>query len=234
MNVREVMSSDVITVGPETTLKEVASTLAEHHISGVPVVDEQGTVVGVVSEADILVKEEGPEPRHEGLLAWILGGGTADPDKLGARTAAEAMTAPAITIPVSGSVAEAARIMIHEGVKRLPVVDAHGTLHGIVTRSDLVRAFARRDAEIEAEIRTDVIGRALWLDPRAIDVRVDRGEVSLSGEVESRTDAEALPHLVELVPGVVSVESTIAWRRDDRKTKLEPHDPRVPLESEAR
>ncbi len=234
MNVREVMSAHVITVTPETRLKDVAGILVEQHISGVPVVNEHGNVLGVVSEADILVKERGPRPRHEGLVSWILRGELADPEKLAARTAAEAMTAPAITVPVTRSVAEAARVMIEEGVKRLPVVDVHGTLLGIVTRSDLVRAFARPDAEIEREIREDVIGAALWLEPRTIAVQVQGGEVALSGNVDYRIDAEALLRIVERVPGVVSVQSTITWRFDERETKLAPHDPRVPLESRAR
>lgn len=234
MKVREVMSAKVFTVRPEATLKEVARTLAEHRISGVPVVNGQGTVLGIVSEADILVKERGPSPRHGGLVAWVVGGGVADPEKLAARTAAEAMTAPAVTIPITRTVAEAARLMIAEGVKRLPVVDAHGTLHGIVTRSDLVRAFARQDGEIEREIRHDVIESALWLDPNELEVRVSRGETTLSGEVECRTDAEALPRLVERVPGVVSVRSTVTWRLDDRKARLAAGNPRVPLETHAR
>lgn len=234
MNVKEVMSPDVITSGPGSTLKEVAGALAEHHISGMPVVDEHGAVLGVVSEADILVKERGPRPRHEGLGAWVLRGGVADADKLAARTASEAMTAPAITIALTRSIAEAARIMIEQGVKRLPVVDLHGTLVGIITRSDLVRVFARTDAEIAREIREDVIRTALWLDPQAIEVRVQGGEVTLTGETDYRLDAEILLHLVERVPGVVSVQSTVAWRFDERETKLGAHDPRVPLESEVR
>jgi len=234
MNVKEVMSSQVVTVTPETRLKDVAGTMAEHHISGAPVVNEQGTVLGVVSEADILVKERGPRPRHEGLVSWILRGELADPEKLAARTAVEAMTAPAITVRVTRSVAEAARIMIEEGVKRLPVVDVDGSLQGIVTRSDLVRAFARSDAEIEREIREDVIEAALWLEPGTIAVRVQGGEVTLSGEIDYRIDAEALLRVVERVPGVVCVTSTITWRFDERETKLAAHDPRVPLESRAR
>ncbi|HET7745186.1 MAG TPA: CBS domain-containing protein [Gaiellaceae bacterium] len=234
MNVKQIMSPKVITTRPESLLKDVARTLTEYGISGVPVVDDQGTVVGVVSEADILVKERGPKPRHEGLGAWILRGGVADREKLAARTASEAMTAPAITIAATRSVSEAARLMIDEGIKRLPVVDLQGKLVGIVTRSDLVRVFAREDAEIEREIREDVIRSALWLDPQGIEVRVERGEVTLAGETDYRLDAEILTHLVERVPGVVAVQSTVGWRFDERETKLGEHDPHVPLESQAR
>ncbi|HET8556558.1 MAG TPA: CBS domain-containing protein, partial [Gaiellaceae bacterium] len=110
MNVKDVMTSDVVTVRPDTSLKDVATILTERRISGVPVVDEGGKVVGVVSEGDILFKERGPSERT-GVLAWF-----ADPYdveeqlKLAARTAAEAMTAPAKTIapwrPVSSAAAE--------------------------------------------------------------------------------------------------------------------------------
>jgi CBS domain-containing protein len=216
MKVKELMNPEVIAVEKETPLKEVAATLADHHISGVPVVDE-ARVVGVVSEADILVKERGPEPRHEGLIGWLLGGGVADAGKLAARTAGDAMTSPAITIRTRSRVSEAARLMTQEGVKRLPVVGPDGILVGIVTRADLVRAFARSDDDIEREIREDVVKRTLWLEDHALIVRVEHGEVTLAGELERRNDAELLSAFVERVPGVVSVRSEVAWVWDDRK-----------------
>ena len=234
MKVKELMSTQVISVGQETPLKEVAAMLVEHHISGVPVVNERGTVLGVVSEADILVKARGPEPRHEGLVAWVLGGGVADAEKLAARTAVEAMTAPAITVGAARRVSEAARLMIEHGIKRLPVVDAYGTLLGIVTRSDLVRAFARSDADIEREIREDVIQRALWLEPTDLNVHVAHGEVTIRGELDNRTEAQLLPQCVERVPGVVSVHAALTWRRDDQKVPIEKSDSRVPIAPRAR
>ena len=97
MKVAELMTEDVVTVTPETTLKEVAALLVDRRISGLPVVQVDGTVVGVVSEADILVKEQGPQPHHGGLLRWLLGG-RKDDERLLARTAGEAMTSPAITV----------------------------------------------------------------------------------------------------------------------------------------
>jgi CBS domain-containing protein len=227
MKVEDLMSVGVIAVAPETPLKDAAALLAEHHISGLPVVDENSALLGIVSEADILVKERGPEPRHVGLIGWLLGGGVADPEKLAARTAGDAMTSPAITIRPNGRVSEAARLMTEEGIKRLPVVDPDGKLLGIVTRADLVRAFARPDFEIAREIREDVIKRTLWLDDDMLAIRVERGEVRLSGELERRTDAQLLPGFVERVPGVVSVHSQLTWRWDDRKAAPERTDPGV-------
>jgi CBS domain-containing protein len=149
MKIEELMSRDPITVGPETSLREVAAILIEQRISGLPVVGERGVVLGVVSEADILLKERGPEPRHGGIVAWLLGNGHVDERKLEARTAGEAMTSPAITVGVDRDVSFAARSMTEYGIKRLPVVGHDGALVGIVTRADLVRAFARSDEEIE-------------------------------------------------------------------------------------
>jgi CBS domain-containing protein len=219
MRVRELMVESVIAVGPEAPLKDVAAILAEHRISGLPVISEQRAVIGVVSEADILVKERGPEARHGGLIGWLLAGGVPDDEKLAARKSGEAMTSPAITIGPERNVSAAARLMTENGIKRLPVVDNDGKLAGIITRSDLVRAFARPDGEIEREIREDVVRQALWLEGEGLDVRVERGEVTLSGELERRSDAELLPRFTARVPGVVTVDSSLTWRLDDRRPR---------------
>ena len=219
MKVEELMSRDVISVAPDTSLKDVAALLVERGISGVPVIDRDRAVVGVVSEADILIKERGSVARHGRLLGWLLEGGTADDDKLAARTAGEAMTAPALTVGSRAPVAAAARLMTEKGIKRLPVVNSKDVLVGIVTRSDLVKAFARSDEEIAREIREDVVLRTLWIDGEAPYVRVDGGDVTLSGELERRSDVELLPGLVARVPGVVSVHSTVTWRWDDQRQR---------------
>jgi CBS domain-containing protein len=231
MKIAELMTRDPIAVGPETPLMDVAATLAERRISGVPVIGERLEVLGVVSEADILVKEAGPEPRHGGILGWLLAEDRVDPRKLAARTAGQAMTYPAITIEAERPVTEAARLMTENAIKRLPVVDADGTLVGIVTRADLVRAFARTDAEIEREIRDDVLHRTMWMEPDAIEVDVNRGEVRLTGTVGRRSEAELLPRFVSRVPGVVSVESTLTWEWDDADVSPPDSDPRAPAAS---
>ena len=102
--------------------------------------------------------------------------------------------------------------MIDRRVNRLPVVDEGGKLLGILTRADLVRAFVRSDEELAAEIREEVINQMLWIEPRSVNVEVHDGEVLLSGEVETQTDAEVMPTLVQRVPGVVSVRSKLCWR----------------------
>ena len=162
-----------MTVEPLTPLKEVARLLVERRVSGVPVVDDDGTVVGVVSEGDILVKErdrQSPASLLGHLLEWDEGNRL----RREARDAADAMTGPAVTIRPSRSVSEAASLMLDRSVNRLPVVDQHGKLVGIVTRADLVRAFARSDEEIEREIREDVIVRSLD-EVRSLRRRCRRG-----------------------------------------------------------
>jgi CBS domain-containing protein len=213
MKVADVMTRDVLRVGVDTPLREVAALLVTRRISGMPVVDD-GRVVGVVSEGDILAKQRGPEERH-GLFGAIREDRAAAELKLEARTAGTAMTSPAITIRPDRPVAEAAGTMVDRGVNRLPVVDAGGKLIGIVTRADLVRAFVRTDDQLAGEIREDVLLRALWIPPGNVEVAVADGIVTLKGVVENRPTAELLPELVQRVPGVVAVRSDVTWEDED-------------------
>ena len=214
MKVKDLMTTDVLTVRTSTTLKEAAALLAEKRISGLPVVDDDRRVLGVLSEGDILYKES--EAHRPGFLERLLAPGSAPLDlKLAARTVGQAMTAPALTIGPRRPVTEAATIMIEEGVNRLPVVDHDDRLMGIITRADLVRAFVRSDEEIELEIREDVVRKILWLEPEQLRVAVSDGEVVLSGQLETKTDAELIPAFVQRVPGVVGVVSKLRWREED-------------------
>jgi CBS domain-containing protein len=216
MKVEDVMAREVTTVSPETSLKDVATVLAGQGISGLPVVDGSGKLVGVISEADILMKERAPASKRGGVLGWLLE--PSDPQaeaKLDARSAGQAMTSPAITIGPGERVSAAAALMVERGINRLPVVDT-GKLVGIVTRADLVRAFLRDDALIAKEIRDDVILRQFWIDPESLAVSVINGAVSLRGQVEKRSIAELLASVVERLPGVVAVDSRLTWREDDR------------------
>jgi len=213
--VRGVMTTPAISVPPEMPLKDVAAILVEHRISGVPVARNE-EVVGVISEADIVAGEGVSAPTDRArLLAWLMGGDSeALTSRLVARTAGEAMSAPAITIDSWQSAGAAAATMTKHGVKRLPVLK-NGVLVGIVSRSDLVRAFARSDAELERDIRENVISRELWLSPTEITVEVRGGEVTLVGTVDREVDVDALVHQVGRVPGVVSVVPTLTVRGAD-------------------
>jgi CBS domain-containing protein len=215
MRVEEVMTRDVATVAPDTPLKDVARELVQRGISGLPVVDADGNVVGVVSEADVLAKERRPSENGGGLSRLRHRVDEGEQNKFTARLAREAMTSPAITIEPYWTIPSAAQIMLDRSVNRLPVVH-QGRLIGIVTRADLVRAFARSDEEIAREIHEQVaLQEALWLEDGTIDVVVDRGETTLTGGVRRRTDAEVLPKIVAKVPGVVSVRSNLTWADDE-------------------
>jgi CBS domain-containing protein len=222
MRVEDVMTTEVCTVRPETPLKDAAELLAGRRISGLPVVDPENHVLGVLSEGDILFKEKG-SPQHRGFLErWLTLPLPELEAKLASRTVAESMSAPAATIGPRRPLTQAANAMIDGGVNRLPVVDDDGKLIGIVTRADLVRAFVRSDEEIAEEIREDVLRRVLWLDPALIEVVVERGEVRLAGQAESKSDAELIPAVVQGVPGVVSVLSKLRWpeQNGDRRGRL--------------
>jgi CBS domain-containing protein len=230
MTVRDVMTQSVVSARASTPLKDVVKALVENRISGLPVVDEDGTVIGVVSEGDLLVKAQGPDAIRHRPLARFLGESArtrTQLTKLGAVTAAEAMTAPAITIEASQSIHEAASIMTAKAVNRLPVLD-DGRLIGIVTRADLVRAYVRSDEELARTIREDVILRVLWLDPAVFTVTVKDGVVSIVGEVDRRSTAEIIERSVRMVPGVIDLRGSVAWRIDDSRASTTSADPAFP------
>jgi CBS domain-containing protein len=208
MRVRDVMTQDVTTVAPDTDLRDVAVLLVQKRISGVPVV-EGGRVVGVVSERDILFKEQPSEGLHRGVLGWLMDEGDLML-KIDAMTARQAMTSPPLTIGPDRGVSDAAAVMLDESVSRLPVVD-HGQLVGIITRHDLVRAFARSDDEIRQEIEKDPLIRSYWRRPGGYDVTVRRGVVTLTGKVGNKEQARSVVAFVDRVPGVVRITSKLHW-----------------------
>ena len=217
--VRDAMTTHVLTVRTDTPLKDVARALIDAGISGLPVVDDRGRVAGVVSEADFLIKGQGAQSVHHRPLARLLGESATTREqlsKVAARSAGEAMTAPAVTIAPTRSLQEAAGLMTAHGINRLPVVE-DGRLVGILTRADLVRAYLRTDDELAATIREDVLLRILWLDPAAFEVVVDRGEASVRGHVERRSTASAIEDAVAMVPGIISVAVDVTWSVDDRE-----------------
>lgn len=231
LTIADVMTPNVITVRRDAPLKDVARLLIEHGISGVPVADGDGTVVGVISEADFLVKEQGAaEVRHR-RLARLIGESSETRHQLDvvvARTAAEAMSTPAVTITSTRPIQEAAAIMTSRRINRLPVVD-DGRLVGIVTRADLLRAYLRTDEELAETIRNDVLLRILWLDPAGFDVRVHDGEAVIEGRVERRSTAEIIEETVRMVPGIVALDVRIPWAIDDRDIRPAEREPIFPF-----
>lgn len=221
LRIADVMTKPVFTVRRDTPLKDVARMLIDHGVSGVPVVDDDGSIAGVVSEADFLVKEQGAgEIRHRRLARLI--GETQETrhqmEVVGARTAGEAMTTPAVTIEATRPIREAAAVMTGQRVNRLPVIE-QGRLVGIVTRADLVRAYIRSDEELLATIRDEVLLRILWLDPSGFKVTVVNGEATIAGHAERRSTAEIIEETVRMVPGIVTVNADVRWSMDDRDLK---------------
>ncbi|MFF7443776.1 CBS domain-containing protein [Streptomyces sp. NPDC008122] len=188
MKVGGLMTDQVVAAVPTASFKDVAKLLAEHNISGVPVVDEDDRVLGVVSESDLLAHRE--------------------------RTARELMTAPAVTVQAEQSVADAARLMVRRGVERLPVVDEEERIVGIVTRRDLLCAYLRPDTEIRHRIREDVLTDVMGLAGDAVDVRVLDGVVTLEGRLRQQSQARMLVGLAERVDGVVAVVDRLTTQED--------------------
>jgi CBS domain-containing protein len=231
MTVRDVMTTSVTSVGRSTPLQDVAELLVDRRISGVPVVDEDGIVLGVVSEADFLVKEQGAEAIRHRRLARMLGESTeskAQLAKVRATNAGEAMTAPPVTIESTSPISAAARLMTARRVNRLPVVDG-GRLVGIVTRADLLRAYVRSDEELANTIRRDVLLRILWLDPNTFDLDVKDGRVTIAGHVERRSTAEMVGRSIAMVPGIIDVHTSVTWSLDDRELEPASVDPVFPF-----
>jgi CBS domain-containing protein len=208
------MSSPVITVDPQTTVKEAAERLIANHISGMPVVTAHGELVGIITEADLLHKESGPQG---GGLLWFRRG-SADARKAEGLVVADVMTSPVVTVAQDTPVREIARLMTRRNINRVPVV-RDGDLVGIVSRADVLRALARPDAEI-AEAVGDVLLRELWIDTSKISIEVDQGIVRLSGDVDRRSDKELAERWVTGIDGVVAVDSSLTYRYDDRNARL--------------
>jgi predicted transcriptional regulator len=169
--VKDIMTTRVIWVKKDATFREMAVALREHRVSAFPVVDEDGTVIGVVSEADLLTKEAlDGEP---GVISGLLH--RRDQAKARGVTAGELMTAAVVAIRPDATVEHAAKLMYDRRVKRLPVTDADGHLVGIISRADVLSVFDRTDKAIRQEITGEVLRKDLLVDPRAFDVTVKDG-----------------------------------------------------------
>ncbi|WP_314225054.1 CBS domain-containing protein [Streptomyces zaehneri] len=217
--VGEVMTSEVVEARRETPFKDVARLLDRHRISGVPVVDDDDKVLGVVSETD-LIRHQAARPAHGRLRRGRnpARGSTADATAAAlATTAGELMSTPAVTVHPEQRVADAARIMERRHVDRLPVVDEEDRLIGIATRRDLLRVFLRTDEEIGREVLEDVLTRAMCVPPHTVNVSVRDGMVTLRGRLEQRSGIPLAIQLTWRVDGVVGVVNNLTFRVDDTR-----------------
>ncbi len=215
MRVLDLMTTEVVTVTPGMSLKEAARTMTDVGVSGLPVLDEDGRIIGIITEADFLAREAGrSEPRRRRLLDALF----SEPQVAEAETVEQAMTLDPFVIYPEASLTEAARVMVNHGVKRLPVVDAEGRLRGVISRADVVAAFTRPDDVIEDEIREDVIRRILFLEDGVVDVSVVDGVVTLQGTLPTKSDTRLLEELTRRLDGVVRLESELDFEVDDQRS----------------
>lgn len=211
LTVLDVMTKDVITASPSDGFKEVAERLFRTGVSVLPVVDADRMVVGVVSEADILVKEGNKTIMRHPVLRHTR----RDAQRAQALVASEVMTQPATTIRPDQTVAAAARLMHRGGFKHLPVVDADARLLGVVSRHDLIKVFCRTDDAIRQEVIMGVFTNDLMIDTLGVKVAVLDGVVALGGEVERKTEVPIVTLLVGAIDGVVAVNNSLRYRWDD-------------------
>ena len=217
--VRDVMTTSVLSVPIDAPFGEVARVLFTGGVRALPVLDGAGLLLGVVSGGDLLATAErgDPPPGRSGPWQRLLRRRhTAEADRAGATTAGELMTTPVTTIGPDATVARAARCMREHRLGWLPVVDDGGRVVGVLGRSDLLAVFARSDAEIREEVADEVFGRMLLVDPRRVGIGVDRGVVTLSGQLDTLADAELAVRFVERLEGVVAVVDRLTYRFDER------------------
>ncbi|MYT75141.1 CBS domain-containing protein [Streptomyces sp. SID8367] len=194
------MTHTVVAVGRDALFKDIVELMDQWKVGAVPVLEGESRVVGVVSEADLLPKEEfrDADPDRIEQLHRL-----SDLAKAGAVSAGELMSSPAVCVRPDATLAEAARIMAHRRVKRLSVVGAGGSLEGIVSRSDLLKVFLRPDEEIAEEVRHTV---AAYLFPdEQITVVVADGVVTFGGTLRNRNLVPVAARLARAVEGVVDI-----------------------------
>ncbi|MFG3144803.1 CBS domain-containing protein [Streptomyces sp. NPDC048243] len=210
LTVGDVMTHTVAAVDKQTGFKEVARLMQHRHVSAVPVTAATGHVVGVISQVDLLSKEE---VRDDPDVAFLQLRQPVDMAKAGAVTAADLMSSPAVTVHAHATLAEASRVMMREGVKHLPVVDVTGRLKGIASRSDLLKVFLRDDEDIAAEVRREVLPSVFSQPSSAIRVDVWDGVVTLTGRVHDTALIPVTARLVRTVEGVVDVHIDVPRER---------------------
>ncbi|MDX2815549.1 CBS domain-containing protein [Streptomyces sp. NPDC001902] len=198
--VSDVMTRSVVAVGRDASFKEIVTTMERWKVSALPVLEGEGRVVGLVSEADLLPKEEyrdSAPSRNEQMRRL--------PDlcKAGATTADELMSAPAVCVHADATLAQAARAMAFRNVKRLPVIDAEGMLCGIVSRGDLLKVFLRPDEEIAEEVNREIAGYLFPGEPSPVRARVEEGVVHFSGAPGDPSLVPVASRFARAVEGVV-------------------------------
>ena len=223
MRVRDVMTRRVVAVMPNTPFRDVAELMLHHEIGAIPVIDDTGDLIGLITEADLITKQAyGDRRRH------LLGGlpGVAEHEARGmlrsrAHTAREVMSAPVETAVPDDALRDVALRMVENRLRHLVVVDGARRMVGIVSRRDLLRVFDRTDEEIAAEVRND-LARSGHLAGGDVSVAVDGGVVTLDGRIRELAEIPVMCRLAWLVPGVVDVVHHLTVAPAGRTTAVEP------------
>lgn len=221
--VADLMTTAVVSVPPSMPVPDVAATLFTAAVRAVPVLDADGWLLGLISEADLLAGVAATEPGdrrwwrprhvHRGVPAA----------RPGARTAGELMSAALVTIGPAATAAAAARLMREQGVSWLPVITEDSRLVGVLGRSDLLAVFLRKDSAIRAEVVEDVLAATLVVDPARVQVAVTDGVVTLTGELDTHADAEVAVERTWRVEGVVDIVDRLTWQVADRPDTIPAH-----------
>ncbi len=226
MNVSDIMTQPVISVAPETPITEVARLMLQHRISGLPVVDRQGAVVGLVTEGDLLRRvETGTQRRHAHWIELLIGPGRLAQEyaHANARQAGDVMSPNVFSVAPQAALDEVVALMERHRIKRVPVIDG-GRLVGIVSRANMVRVLVHNLAKMaaltagkaagDADIREQIlaeIAKQPWGPRASVDVRVAAGIVELLGSITDDRERTALRVLAENIPGVTAVRDHLVW-----------------------
>lgn len=238
MNVQNIMTPDVISVSVDAAIEDAIKLMLKHQISGLPVVDRNRNLVGVISEGDLLRRIEiGTEPHHSRLLGFLMGPGRIAEEyvRCHGRKVSEIMTPEPITVTEATPVAEVARLIEKNRIKRLPVMRGD-RLVGIVTRANLIRAVITRGAssprtENDRKIRENIcsqIDKESWAPAPLIGIDVRDGAVTLTGVVYDARQEDAMKVLAENTPGVKSVKNDLTWIEPVSGTAILPCDENEP------
>jgi CBS domain-containing protein len=235
MLVRDVMSAPAITIDPRATIRSAIQRMLASRLSGLPVADASGALLGIVSESDLLHRSEiGTAKTRSGWLDFLLGPGRSAQDytQSHARYVEEIMTRDVITIGEDATLDEAVKLMDEHKIRRLPVMRG-AAIVGLFARSDLLRALLR--SEEQAEVRAqplsdpqiaqailDEINAQKWSTPDSIKVEVHSGDVVLSGVIFDERERDAIRICAENVPGVKTVVDNMIWVDAESGTYLGP------------
>ena len=232
MHAKDVMTPIVISVASDAPISAAARLMLQNKISGLPVVDKSGKLVGIVTEGDFLRRAEiGTQRRRARWIEFLIGPGQLADEysRSSGRSVSDVMTRDVHAVNVDASLEDIVRIMERRRVKRVPVV-AEGKIVGIVTRANLLHALAGIADEIapssadDTAIRDQIFAemkRQTWAPIAMIDVTVRKGVVQLSGALTNKRQRQALRILAENIPGVKKVQDDLVWFEPETGMYLE-------------